>query len=143
MFRRSSGGTRRIWHGRDWSALRHVHFLVGKGETATKAREIVSKVIHRSPDTIRSWETTELANLIPDVARVLEMAREAGRIRHAYPDDLPVEGLDDMIAAMIVDIEDLPLSEIQRRLAVLGAKPRVRNPLRNRHKKLLGNTALR
>ncbi|MFN8722267.1 MAG: hypothetical protein ACK5YI_15695 [Rhodospirillales bacterium] len=118
------------------AALRHVHFLVGKGETKANAQEIVGKAIHKSVAALRSWERIEVPNLIADVPRVLAMAKEAGRVRKAHPDALPTD-IDDMIAAMIVDIEDLPLSALQRRLAGLGAKPKVRSPLRNRHRKLL------
>jgi hypothetical protein len=124
------------------AVLRHVHFLVGKGATAIRAREIVSEAIHKSPSAIRSWETTELPKLYPDLDRVLEIAREAGRVRMALPGELPSDGLDDLVRSMIIDIEDLPLSTLQQRLAALGSKPKVRNPLRNRHKKVLGNTAL-
>jgi hypothetical protein len=122
--------------------VRHVHFLVGKGEAAKKAREIVSKVIHKSPDTIRSWETTELLNLIANVPDILERARRAGQIRRAFPNELPTSGFDDETLFMITDIEDLPLSDLQKRLASLEARPRVRNPLRQRHKKVLGKAAL-
>jgi hypothetical protein len=123
------------------AVLRHVHFLVGKGETKADAQEIVGKAIHKSVAALRSWERNEVPNLIPDVPRVLAMAKEAGRVRKAHPDQMPTD-IDDKIAAIIVDIEDLPLSALQRRLAALGAKPKVRSPLRNRHKKRLGNTAL-